>query len=397
MAASCSGPSAACLVALWAAVVSGNGNALAKHNQTFLLPCRTDCQGTGSDILWYTLYNNVWEQINSRKKEIGYTKYIDNKNASMTIEDPQWETTILHRCEWSCQEQRSRDKYTDTSIRLIKGVKTNNILEAKVGTKISIPCQGNSESRITGSVEWHFALPGQPFYPVNTTSGKKHSIDYNNSLLIHKLQKKDAGLYLCELNNLQKFYETKVNIIRDRPSSSTTPHFSSTTPSSKEGRSGVNLIPVYISVLVVCTAIACGAACYAWKQRKIRCGNKPDSTSNKGKHAYKSVKLPLAIYESIDPTSEPEPEQKYLERSKNQRSNTNSADHARSSGDVPPIVYDTVGAAQPEAALTCAEITINDFDVTYSVPYKSAASEMPKGTTMAHSPPNVHYAEVAIY
>ncbi|XP_061430571.1 uncharacterized protein LOC133356904 isoform X4 [Lethenteron reissneri] len=334
MAASCSGPSAACLVALWAAVVSGNGNALAKHNQTFLLPCRTDCQGTGSDILWYTLYNNVWEQINSRKKEIGYTKYIDNKNASMTIEDPQWETTILHRCEWSCQEQRSRDKYTDTSIRLIKGVKTNNILEAKVGTKISIPCQGNSESRITGSVEWHFALPGQPFYPVNTTSGKKHSIDYNNSLLIHKLQKKDAGLYLCELNNLQKFYETKVNIIR--------------------GRSGVNLIPVYISVLVVCTAIACGAACYAWKQRKIR-------------------------------------------RSKNQRSNTNSADHARSSGDVPPIVYDTVGAAQPEAALTCAEITINDFDVTYSVPYKSAASEMPKGTTMAHSPPNVHYAEVAIY
>ncbi|XP_061430572.1 uncharacterized protein LOC133356904 isoform X5 [Lethenteron reissneri] len=183
----------------------------------------------------------------------------------------------------------------------------------------------------------------------------------------------------------------------DRPSSSTTPHFSSTTPSSKEGRSGVNLIPVYISVLVVCTAIACGAACYAWKQRKIRCGNKPDSTSNKGKHAYKSVKLPLAIYESIDPTSEPEPEQKYLERSKNQRSNTNSADHARSSGDVPPIVYDTVGAAQPEAALTCAEITINDFDVTYSVPYKSAASEMPKGTTMAHSPPNVHYAEVAIY
>ncbi|XP_078474481.1 uncharacterized protein LOC144735825 isoform X2 [Lampetra planeri] len=393
MAASCSWSRAACLVALWAAVVS-NANAIqesaiAKHHQTILLPCRTDCRGTVSDIQWTILINGAYKDIgDSLENIIGNTKYIDNKNASMTVENPDWEGERWHRCKWSCPNQQSSDMYTDTYFVFIEDVKTNNIIEAEVGENISIPCRGNSETKITGRIKWHFALPAQPYFPVNTDSGRKHSIDVNKSLLIHDLQSGDAGFYLCKLGNRKDFYETKVNIIQDRPRATTKSTLASPTTTANAGRSGVNLIPVYISVSVVCTAIAYGAACYAWKQRKIRCGNKPDSTSNKGKHAYKSVKLPPAIYESIDPTSGPEPEQKYLERSKNQRSNTNSADDARSSGDVPPIVYDTVGAAQPEAALTCADITINDFDVTYSVPYQPAASEMP---------PNVHYAEVAIY
>nr|XP_032832699.1 uncharacterized protein LOC116955624 isoform X7 [Petromyzon marinus] len=304
MAGSCCWSRAACLVALWAAVVSNADpkyvdDAKAMYHQTILLPCRTECHGPVIVDRWNIDINGVFEDFGHfNEKNTGKTKYIDNKNASLTIQNPEWEGKRWYRCEWSCKNQDSHNMYSDISILLIKDVKTNNNIGAKVGEKISIPCRGKSESRIIGSVEWHFALPRQPYYSVNTVSGRKHSIDDNKSLLIHNLQKKDAGFYLCELKNVKDFYETKVNIIR--------------------GPSGVNLTPVYIAVsVVVCTAIACGAVCFARKQWKIR-------------------------------------------RSKNQRSNTNGADRARSSADVPPIVYDTVGAAQPEAALTCADVTIND-------------------------------------
>ncbi|XP_032832692.2 uncharacterized protein LOC116955624 isoform X1 [Petromyzon marinus] len=367
MAGSCCWSRAACLVALWAAVVSNADpkyvdDAKAMYHQTILLPCRTECHGPVIVDRWNIDINGVFEDFGHfNEKNTGKTKYIDNKNASLTIQNPEWEGKRWYRCEWSCKNQDSHNMYSDISILLIKDVKTNNNIGAKVGEKISIPCRGKSESRIIGSVEWHFALPRQPYYSVNTVSGRKHSIDDNKSLLIHNLQKKDAGFYLCELKNVKDFYETKVNIIRDHPPAATTSTLASPTTTANAGPSGVNLTPVYIAVsVVVCTAIACGAVCFARKQWKIRRGNKPDSTSNKGNHAYKSVKVPPAIYESIDPSSEPEPKQKDLERSKNQRSNTNGADCARSSADVPPIVYDTVRAAQPEAALTCADVTIND-------------------------------------
>ncbi|XP_032832698.2 uncharacterized protein LOC116955624 isoform X5 [Petromyzon marinus] len=324
MAGSCCWSRAACLVALWAAVVSNADpkyvdDAKAMYHQTILLPCRTECHGPVIVDRWNIDINGVFEDFGHfNEKNTGKTKYIDNKNASLTIQNPEWEGKRWYRCEWSCKNQDSHNMYSDISILLIKDVKTNNNIGAKVGEKISIPCRGKSESRIIGSVEWHFALPRQPYYSVNTVSGRKHSIDDNKSLLIHNLQKKDAGFYLCELKNVKDFYETKVNIIRDHPPAATTSTLASPTTTANAGPSGVNLTPVYIAVsVVVCTAIACGAVCFARKQWKIR-------------------------------------------RSKNQRSNTNGADCARSSADVPPIVYDTVRAAQPEAALTCADVTIND-------------------------------------
>nr|XP_032832706.1 uncharacterized protein LOC116955627 [Petromyzon marinus] len=231
MAGSCCWSRAACLVALWAAVVSNADpkyvdDAKAKYHQTILLPCRTECHGPVIVDRWNIDINGVFQDFEHlHDKNIGKTKYIDNKNASLTIQNPEWEGMRWYRCYWSCQNQDSLNMYSDISIFLIKDVKTNNIIGAKVGEKISIPCRGNSESRITESVEWHFALPGQPYYPVNMVSGRKHSIDNNKSLLIHNLQKKDAGFYLCELKNVKDFYETKVNIIR--------------------GPSGVDLTPVY--------------------------------------------------------------------------------------------------------------------------------------------------------
>ncbi|XP_078477730.1 uncharacterized protein LOC144738579 isoform X2 [Lampetra planeri] len=345
----------ACIVAGWAAVMSNipgkTEQVKAKQHQNILLHCLTLCTGQVSFIVWF-VFTDTWEHINDYSdKETHVNKYIKHDNHSLTIENPDWMGSRLHRCQWSC---KSEVFFVDTDILIIKGVKMNKNMKARIGEHISIPCQTNSARQINGSVNWHVALQGQPYYPLSIDSMRtKYLKNRTTSLLINDVNGKDAGVYLCELTIPGEFYETRLDVIKGKSSTKRKNGPISPRPTTTEEPSHENLPAVYIGVTTLCTVIICLAVHYFWKKMKIRRSNTSDSASNNVNNVSNSGQIQTDNFCAIGPSE-----------------------------------------TRPEADYSDSTFTDDDFSDTFP---EMAEEEPYEETTMAPSAHDVHFAEVTIY